>query len=78
LLNEIKSCIFSFTLVCPDGFDYLSNAGSCYKVILQSVTWNGALQACQNAINGAYSVMITSDIEQIAITTYLKGIFNRK
>lgn len=60
---------------CPSGFDFLAEAGGCFKVILRKLNWSEASDACREVKPGVHLVAITSAAKQTAIEKYLKREF---
>lgn len=61
---------------CPFGFDYLPEAGSCYSIIFEEMTWGRATDRCRGIMPGAHLAAITSQEEHDAVTSYIRSKFN--
>lgn len=62
--------------VCPSGFDYLSDAKGCFKVIFDKLNWTEAADECRKLNPGAHLTAVTSQEKQGAISQYLLGQLN--
>jgi hypothetical protein len=59
---------------CPKGFQYFPEAGSCFKVVVQSVNWQEARDICPLLDPKAHLAVIKSSCQNEAIVKYLKTL----
>ena len=57
---------------CPEGFEHLSEARGCYKVITERYDWSSAMEQCRSLNPNAHLIAINSREESEDVTKYLK------
>jgi len=73
-ISNVGSCCNSLSVQpCPPGFVYRPCVNSCYKVILESLTWDQSQARCAQEHPGAHAVVVNNAEEDRVIVEYLKS-----
>jgi len=59
---------------CPNGFDFSTKAGKCYRVMTERFSWENARTECTNLASGARLAVIESKLQDDAINEYLAKV----
>jgi len=74
LRAEVSSVASSLSVQpCPPGFVYRPCVNSCYKVILEPLTWDQSQARCAKEYPGAHAAVVSSAEEDKVIVEYLKS-----
>jgi len=71
-VSKLSSCCDATSaLECPPGFVYQPSVKSCYKVVLESLTWDQSQERCRQEYPGSHAVVVSSEEENRVIVEYL-------
>jgi len=73
IASSLSQNLSGHHIPCPPGFVYRPCVNSCYKVILEPLTWDQSQARCAKEYPGAHAAVVSSAEEDKVIVEYLKS-----